>query len=103
MTRYGFIVGTLSLLAAVGCGDKGVPVDTSQVKAPTGVQMLEDAASTGQPVGSGGQEIQNEINRIKEKDPAKAARLQKQFDKLITLQNPAQVKAAAKAMLGDMK
>lgn len=98
--RCALIFGLLCF-AAIGCGDESVPVEPPQTSSTVKV-ILEDAAETGQPIGSGGGEIQMEIDRIKETDPAKADKLQKQFDDLVSTQNPAQVKAKAKTMLAEL-
>jgi len=102
MMRHTLFVAALCLIAAVGCGSGAVEVQPPPQDAAA-KKMLQDMAETGQPMGSGGMEIASHISRIRQTDPAKADKLQKQFDDLVSIKNPAQVKAAAKKMLADME
>ena len=97
--RYCMVLSTVLLTAvSAGCGGEGV--ETVEAPSPTAnaKATLEGLAESGQPLGSGGQVIQDAINAIRETDAAKADDLQKDYDKLITLRNPAQIKATAKSM-----
>jgi hypothetical protein len=95
------------LLAAfvVGCGadpnDEAItvtnrPPATENIKA-----VLTDLAATGQ-MNSGVANLSAEIGALRETDPAKADALQKGYDELTTLQNPAQIQAKAKEMLSKL-
>lgn len=95
----------LAIAASIGCG--GDPDVSVPVAAPAVEQQLSTtltaAAQTGEPLGSGGMILQQGIESIKEKDPAKASALQADFDLLMSETNPAKVKSLAQSMLDKLK
>ena len=88
------ILGALCL----GCSSD----DTESVTPapPPGLKkILEDVASSGQPIGSQGMEIQNHIDQMRQTDAAKADELSKDLQQLSSLSNPPKIKAKASEML----
>jgi Arc/MetJ-type ribon-helix-helix transcriptional regulator len=83
-------------LALVGCGGvKSVPVSPPP---PSPVKtMLEDVAKTGE-LGSGAEAIRTGLTEMKSSNAAVADELLKELDQLEKLQDPAKLKAKAKAM-----
>ena len=105
MKRFQWLVLGLSLAAFAGCGG-GV---TETKEAVVQIQpedrlkaMVESAATTGQPMGSGGPEVLEVVALIKAKDPAKGEALQKPAEELAKSSDPAKIKAAAKAILSKL-
>jgi hypothetical protein len=100
-----FWIATLILLASVvGCGPD--PNDEETVVTPPAATerikaVLTDLAATGQ-MNSGIATLSAEINALRESDPAKADALQKGYEELSTLNNPAQIQAKAKEMLSKL-
>lgn len=97
------ILGALllaSVLSGCGTGPAENPVD---VTPPSATEMLRttlnELAASGQPMGSGGQTLGQYIEEIMKSDPAKGQKLQEGLDSLMTLQQPAQIKAKANEML----
>lgn len=82
-----------------GCGEEGVPVEV-QEKPPTDEirAVLQEISETGT-VGSAGYTLREELEKLKETDPAKAEQLSQQLTELERLENnePA-VKAKAEEM-----
>lgn len=87
-------------LALAGCGDKVETV--TPPPPPTLKQELERIAAAGEPVGSGGQMLLDEVAKIKEQDPAKGATLEKQVIELNNLQDPSEIKAKAAAIAAGL-
>ncbi|MFO0922067.1 MAG: hypothetical protein U0905_06200 [Pirellulales bacterium] len=98
-----FLVG-LMVTSMVGCGPK-VEEHSQKVTgaAPQGAEalkpILEDLVAKGTVLGSGGMVIQSYVDQISQKDPEKAKALQKHVDLIISMQEPAKIKAKAKEML----
>ncbi len=65
------------------------------------VQLRGVGRRRAEPSGFCGGTILDTV-QLKETDPAKAEKLQKEYDKLIALRNSAQVKSTAKAMATEM-
>jgi hypothetical protein len=94
----------LFFAAAVGCGavtdddpvDVTPPSTTEKLKA-----SLNDVAQTGQ-MGSGMMTIEQEIEKLRATDAAKADALKADYEQLKTMNNPAQAKAKAQEMLGKL-
>lgn len=100
--RFGSIIGSLCIaVALLGCGEDTVEVEPPPPNTAAKTQ-LEHMAETGEPMGSGGMEIQMAIEKIKETDPAKADKLQGQFDSLVSERNPGKIKATAKEMAAEL-
>lgn len=87
---------------AVGCGTGPAdnPVD---VQAPSAVEdmktVLQGVIESGQPLGSGGYTLQQNIEELKKTDPDKAAKLQPLVDEMITINESGRAKAKAQEML----
>lgn len=64
--------------------------------------VLTELVETGEPLGSGGMIIMEQVEALRETDSAKADALAGQVDGLMAEQNPAQVKAKAQAMLDEL-
>lgn len=103
-----FLCWTLLLCGIVGvsgCGaDQGqrkeVPVSSEldNVKA-----VLQTAAESGAPLGSGSMVWTPYYAQLEKSDPAKAKALQAEFDALSASSNPADVKAKAAALLKKLQ
>ena len=83
LTSARYILLLMSVFALVGCGPGSTPVPVNEGPAPaesirTNLQYIIDSGT----VGSEMLTIQDDINKIKETDPAKAEELQKQYDQL---------------------
>jgi len=95
------IVIGLALLGATGCG--GTDETSTKVVVPPTVELLRsalnDLASKGEPVGSGGLLLQQYVDKIGVDDAAKAKALSPLVDTLMTLKDPAKIKAKADEML----
>ena len=92
----------LLLGVVVGCstGPADNPVDVNAPSPTESIRsILEGIIETGEPIGSGGYTIQQEIDAIKAEDPAKAAALQPFCDEIITINDASKLKAKAKEML----
>lgn len=103
MRQLAFVVALLGL-GAVGCGGDGGQVMEASVP-PAEVQMksmLEDAAKTGQSMGSGAMILMEGIDSIRERDAAKADALQQEYEELSIATEPAKVKSSAQAMLDKL-
>jgi hypothetical protein len=87
-------------LALAGCGDSVETV--TPPPPPTLKQELERIAVSGEPVGSGGQALLDEVAKIKEQDAAKGATLEKQVIELSNLQDPNEIKAKAAAIAAGL-
>lgn len=90
------------LLAAGGCdrGPESVPVEDTRTT--TAKEILLRHADTGEPLGSEGMTIQQEIDRIHAEDPEKAQRLSEQLSALSSAQDPALVRQRAAAMAKEL-
>ena len=95
------IVLGMVLLGVAGCG--GNNETTTKVIVPPTVELLKSAlnelASKGEPVGSGGLLLQQYVDKIATEDAAKAKALSPMVDSLMTLKDPAKIKAKANEML----
>lgn len=82
---------------SLGCSgsDLPAPVSVTPAASPALKAMFEDLAKSGE-LGSGGEQIRAELEKLKETDSAKGTALLTDFDKLAMLSNPDEVKAAAK-------
>jgi hypothetical protein len=94
------------LLAAfvVGCGSDANDAEITVTPSPATDNIravLTDLAATGQ-MNSGVGSLSADIGALRDTDPAKADALQKDYDALTTLQNPAQIQAKAKEMLSKL-
>lgn len=93
-----FAVLTL-LLVFVGCGETQTAVEATQAAPEDELRLVLDGLiQSGEPLGSGGMVLQDSVQAIREKDPAKADALSSLLNDLVAEQNPAQVKSKAKAM-----
>lgn len=94
-------LAVLSLLVVfLGCGDSSTVVESTQPAPEDELRtVLTGLIESGEPLGSGGMILQDSVQEIREKDPAKADALSSILDDLISEQNPAQLKSKAKAML----
>lgn len=98
--RIACLLVLMSTTISLGCGDK---VEVVTPPAPPALkQELERIAASGEPVGSGGQLLQEEIRKIKESDPAKGAALEKDLTELTAMQDPGEIKAKAAAMAASL-
>jgi len=91
----------LSVLAFVGCGDDG-GVAVQPPPPPDAKALLLSIAESGQPIGSGGEELRVELEKVKATDAAKGDQLLKELGELSSMNNPAQIKAKAKAMADQL-
>lgn len=83
---------------AVGCGEEGVPIEV-QEKPPTDeIKTVLLQISEHGTVGSAGYTLRQEIDELKETDPAKAEQLSNELAELESLGDPAKIKAKAKEM-----
>lgn len=102
MNRFRSFFALLILGSVIGCST-GPAENVIEVNAPTPEEnirkVLNGVIETGEPLGSGGYVLQQEIDAIKVTDPAKAAALQPHYDKIISLDSPGPLKAKAKEML----
>jgi hypothetical protein len=91
------LVGPLLL---AGCGEKVETV--TPPAAPTLKQELDRIAASGEPVGSAGQMLLDEVTKLKAQDPAKGATIEKQVIELNSLQDPSEIKAKAAAISASL-
>jgi len=95
------IVLGMALLGVSGCG--GTDETSTKVAVPPAIELLKsalnDLASKGEPVGSGGLLLQQYVDKIATEDAAKAKSLSPMVDTLMTLKDPAKIKATANEML----
>ncbi len=95
------IVLGMILLSVYGCG--GNSEVSTKVVVPPAVEMLKSAltelAAKGEPVGSGGMLLQQYVDKIGTEDAAKAKALSPMVDSIMTLKDPAKIKAKANEML----
>jgi len=95
------IVLGMALLGVVGCG--GTNETSTKVVVPPPIELLKsaltDIAAKGKPVGSGGILLQQYVDKIAADDAAKAKALTPQVDTLMSLKDPAKIKAKANEML----
>ena len=93
----------LMLVSIVGCGGGSSEVSVKVAPSPPANELLktalEELAAKGQPVGSGGMLLQQYVETIGKDDPAKAKALQPHVDSLMSINEPAKVKAKANEML----
>ncbi|MFN9717499.1 MAG: hypothetical protein ACK58L_02330 [Planctomycetota bacterium] len=89
---------SLSLTAIVGCGAANIPeTAVTPPAAPPVKAMLDDVAKSGE-LGSGASLIREALEAMKATDAAKADELLKEMTALEGLNDPAKIKAKAKAM-----
>ncbi len=86
---------------AIGCGDESVEVE-APAPSSRAKQLLEATAESGQPLGSGQQELQEQFEQIKAADPAKGEQLLKDLDELAGMSSSAKIKAKAKTMAAEL-
>lgn len=98
--RIGMICALLLAGFLVGCSNEPAPVATPAGPPPVKA-ALEQIATTGE-MGSGMMEVENGLNELKKTDAAKADKLLKEFAELQSAQDPAEVKAKAKAMADQL-
>ena len=95
------IVLGMILLGVCGCG--GTDETSTKVVVPPAVELLKsalnDIASKGEPVGSGGFALEQYVDKIGTEDAAKAKALSPLVDTLMNLKDPAKIKATANEML----
>lgn len=84
---------------SLGCGgsDLPKPVSVTPTASPALKAMFEDLAQSGE-LGSGGEQIREELEKLKATDSAKGTELLADFEKLEKLADPEAVKAAAKKL-----
>lgn len=94
------VLGVL-LICVTGCG--GTNEISTKVVVPPATELLKSAlnelASKGEPVGSGGVLLQQYVDRIGDTDAAKAKALSPMVDAMMSLNDPAKIKAKANEML----
>jgi hypothetical protein len=93
-------------LVVVGCSQGTGPgpqkVQPVQVQPTDAIRSaLESVGKTGQ-LGSEGLTIQENIEKLRASDPAKAEELAKDYEALQGMSDPAKVKAKAQEMLGKL-
>jgi len=93
-------------LAVIGCSGGTGPgpqkVQPVQVQPADAIRSaLESVAQTGQ-LGSEGLTIQENIEKLRASDPAKAEELAKDYEALQGMSDPAKVRAKAQEMLGKL-
>ena len=95
------IVLGMLLIGITGCG--GNNETSTKVVVPPATELLKSAlnelASKGEPVGSGGILLQQYVDRIGDGDAAKAKTLSPMVDAMMTLKDPVKIKAKANEML----
>jgi hypothetical protein len=97
-----YVMAALLTIASIGCstGPADNPVDVNAPSPTDSIKVvLQEIVAKGEPLGSGGYTIQQEIENIKKEKPDLAAKLQPMYDEIITLNNPSQLKAKAQEML----
>lgn len=86
--------------ALAGCG--GVSDTPKTVTPPSSTESikmtLEGVAQSGE-LGSGGMTLEQEIEKLRTSDPAKADALKSDYEQLKTTNDPSQVKSKAQDML----
>lgn len=94
----------LVLPVMIGCGrDTAHIVDATPPPAEQQLRsMLKDLAESGEPLGSEGMVIQDNVEQIRKEDPAKGEALAQHVDGLLAETNPAQVRSKAQAMLNEL-
>ncbi len=102
MYRLTIILALVALLLG-GCGGSSGPgpqrVQPAQVQPADAIRSaLESIARTGE-VGSEGLTIQENIERLRASDPAKADALSKDYEELQRASDPGKVKSVAAQML----
>lgn len=94
------------LIAFAGCGGSNEETVIKVAPPPPAEELLKtaltDLAKTGTPVGSGGMTLQQHVDQIGKADPDKAATLSKGVDSLMSMTDPAKVKAKASEMLKQL-
>jgi hypothetical protein len=103
-TMQKFAAMSLLGLCLMGCGG---PADNPiEAKPPAAIEdlrnMLTELEKSGQSIGSGGMVISEHIEEIRKTDAAKADKLQKSADDLMSATAPAKVKSLAKEMLSNL-
>lgn len=98
---FAVVLATLSLAGCGGgAGDTPVnvtpPTSTEQLKA-----ALNDVVQSGE-LGSGGMTIEEEIEKIRPTDAAKADALKKGYDEMKAATSPAAMKAKAQEMMSKL-
>lgn len=95
------LVLALASCFAAGCG--GTPAVKVEKPAPSAMlkASIEEIAASGQ-LGSGTEELQQQLETLKTTEPDKAAKLQEDYRALTKLSQPAAIKAKAKEMLGKL-
>ena len=91
------IVLAMALLGVIGCG--GSNETTTKVVVPPALELLKSElnkiASKGEPVGSGRILLQQYLDKITAEDASKAKALTPLLETLMTLKDPAKIKAKA--------
>lgn len=100
MTRFCRVFMLLAFMNA-GCGDDSVAV-TPLPPTDRAKSYLEETAKTGDPIGSGEQELREQFEQIQQVDPAKGERLLKELDELAAMSNSGKIKAKAQAMAAEL-
>lgn len=95
----------LGMLGAPGCGgDQGQKKEVAPTTELENVKaVLQTAADSGAPLGSGSMVWTPYFAQLEKSDPAKAKALQAEFDALSASSNPADVKAKAAALLKKLQ
>ena len=91
----------IALLGVCGCG--GSNETSTKVVVPPATELLKsalnDLVSKGEPLGSGGALLQQYVDKIATEDAVKAKALSPLVDSIMTLKDPAKIKAKADEML----
>lgn len=99
MLRFASLI--LLVVVVIGCGgrEKGVPVEPPPPKVLVKT-ILQETAAEGQMTSI--ETLQENLEAMKETDPAKAAELLADYEVLVKLNRPADIKAKAKEMAGKL-
>lgn len=98
--RFRRLIIVFGMAFVLGCG----PTETTQTVTPPQNPIkptLESIADTGV-VDSGTVLVREELEKMKSTDSAKAEDLLKDLDQLESMNDPAAIKAKAKAMVGKL-
>jgi hypothetical protein len=101
-----FLVLACTLGFMVGCGGEKENVVVVDGKLPGPAELikktLEETASSGAPIGSGGFNLQTWADQMAATDPEKSKVLLQGINELSALQDAAKIKAKAKELLGKL-
>lgn len=102
--RVLFAIVIASSAFLVGCGaTQGEKIAATPSPIAEQIKsMLKTASEDGKPLGSGGMLSMEYLAQLEKTDAAKAKELQADFDALMSMGNPAEIKAKAAAILKKM-